>query len=48
VRRAAHHALKSQSPSYKARVDQEAREGGMEAGREKREQRLLRHELQES
>ena len=48
VRRAAHHALKSQDPHYKARVDQEARERGMEAGREKREQRLLRHALQES
>ena len=48
VRRAAHHALKSQSPSYKARVDLEAREGGMEAGRDRREQRRLRHALQES
>ncbi len=48
VRRAAHNALKSQSPSYKARVDQEAREGGMEAGRDRREQRRLRHALQES
>ncbi len=48
LRRAAHHALKSQDPHYKARVDQEARERGVEAGRDRREQRRLRHALRES
>jgi HEAT repeat protein len=48
LRRAAHHALKSQDPHYKARVDQEARERGVEAGRDRREQRLCRHALQQS
>ncbi len=48
VRRAAHHALKSQDPNYKARVDTQARERGIAAGRERREQRLRRHALQES
>src|SRR5690348_12877724 len=48
VRRAAHHALKAQDPNYKARVDTRAREQGIVAGREKREQRLRRHTLQEA
>ncbi len=48
VRRAAHRALKSQDPNYKARVDTQARERGIAAGRERREQRLRRHALQES
>jgi hypothetical protein len=48
LRRAAHSALKSQDPHYKARVDQKARERGIEAGRDRREQRRLRHALQES
>lgn len=48
VRRAAHLALKSQDPNYKARVDTQARERGIEAGRERQEQRLRRHALQKS
>jgi HEAT repeat protein len=48
VRRTAHHALKSQDPDYKARVDTQARERGIAAGRERREQRLLRHARQKS
>ena len=47
VRSAAHHALKAQDPNYKARVDTQARERGIAAGREKREQQLRRHALQE-
>jgi RNA polymerase sigma factor (sigma-70 family) len=42
VRRAAHHALKSQDPLYKARVDAEARARGIAAASARQEQHPLR------
>jgi hypothetical protein len=41
LRKDAHHALKHQDPTYKARVDAQARERGIAAARTRKEQQLL-------
>jgi len=47
LRSQAHHALKRQDPTYKARVDAQARERGIAAARARKEQALLRYSPEE-
>jgi HEAT repeats len=47
LRSQAHHALKHQDPTYKERVDAQARERGIAAARAKKEQPLLRYSPRE-
>jgi HEAT repeats len=47
LRSQAHHALKHQDPTYKAAVDEKAREQGLALARARKEQQLHRHTPEE-